>query len=293
MAEGKDRFVKKLDLTSSNLATSWRTFKAQFEVVKIAKKFGDMSEEEQIANVLLLMGSDCLPIYSQFTFSDTVEDQKKKLVNVIAMFDRHFEPVKNTIFERVKFNEMKQGDMSIHQFITELQSQADNCEYGQMKDQLIRDRIVVGVSDKKLRDYLIDVEELDLAKCITKAKQYVSNHSQAKRLESTVADNLDYCEPSYDNNREIDFVRPSYRGGRGGKRQPSSHSSGRCQYCSRGSHPRDRCPARKAVCYACKEEGHWIRSKACAGKKQKSSSANTVELCEEMGGLFLDSTDSD
>lgn len=115
-----------------------------------------MGDEEQIANLLLLMRSDSVPIYKQFTFTS---GQTKNLGTVISMFDKHFEPVKNVIFERVKFNSIKQGSLSIHQFITQLQSQADNCDYGTIRDEMIRDRIVVGVCDDKLREYLIDVED--------------------------------------------------------------------------------------------------------------------------------------
>ena len=88
-----DKFVQRLDFKDENLSTKWKTFKAQFDILKIAKKYADMEEEEQIANLLMLMGSDSVPIYGQFTF-DGGEGQTKTLVNVLAMFNRHFEPVK-------------------------------------------------------------------------------------------------------------------------------------------------------------------------------------------------------
>ena len=78
---------------------SWKTFKTQFAVVKIAKKYADIEAEEQIVNLLLLMGSDSVPIFNQFTFDDEIERQMRMLHNVIAMFDRHFESVK-TLFLR-------------------------------------------------------------------------------------------------------------------------------------------------------------------------------------------------
>ena len=53
-----------------------------------------MSEEVKIANMLLLMGRDCVPKYDQFTFSDSAGNTKKTLVNIITMFDNHFEHVK-------------------------------------------------------------------------------------------------------------------------------------------------------------------------------------------------------
>ena len=125
------------------MALSWKTFNAKLEVLKIVKKYVDMGAEEQIVNLLLLMGSDSVPIFNQFTFNEEVEGQKRTLDNVIAMFDRHFDQV---IFERVKFNSIKQETQSIHQFITQLQSQADNCDYGDTHEEMIKDSIVVVVS---------------------------------------------------------------------------------------------------------------------------------------------------
>jgi len=92
------------------------------------------------------------------------------LNNVIVIFDKHIEPIKNIIYERVQFDNIRQGDLNIHQFITQVQSQADHCNYGELRDQLVRDRIVVEVNDSKLREQLVDIENLDLNTCIRKAK---------------------------------------------------------------------------------------------------------------------------
>lgn len=113
-----------------------------------------MAEEENIASTLLLMGPESVPICEQFQFDENVEIKEKTLNNI--PFGGHFEPVKNAIYERMKFNRIVQGDLPIHQltYIINLQTQANVCEYGDMKDELVRDRIVVGVKDKRLREYL-------------------------------------------------------------------------------------------------------------------------------------------
>lgn len=72
----------------------WRILKPQFATYRVAKKFDDMPEEETIANILLLMGSECVLIYQQFAFGNQANDQKA-LTNTIAMFGRYFELVKN------------------------------------------------------------------------------------------------------------------------------------------------------------------------------------------------------
>jgi len=48
------------------------------------------------------------------------------------------------------------------------------------------------VNYSKLREYLIDLEDLTLSKCIQKAKQYVSNHEQALKMSMSTGNYLDY-----------------------------------------------------------------------------------------------------
>lgn len=299
MADSQEssRFVRRLNFTGGNLATEWKTFKAQFEIYKVAKKFADMEEEEQIANLLLLMGSDSVPIYNQFTFHATNEGETKTLANVLAMFDRHFEPVKNVIYERVKFNSLRQEGKPIHQFITELQQQASLCDYGEVSNDLIRDRIVVGVDNSKLREYLIDLEDLTLTRCIQKAKQYVSHHEQAARMVECNEDAVLFspslserharsssaCMVEAVSNRKTNVV-PKMKSGMG---------NNKCYFCNR-NHGQSACYARNSVCHVCKKRGHWAGARACKGRRQSAAHAltesqTTLESATAMEGLFLGS----
>lgn len=269
-----DKFVSKIDFNATNVDAAWKKFKAQFRVYALAKGYGAKSQEEQIANMLVLMGSESVPIYEQFSSA-----AQETLVKVQQAFDIHFEPVKNIIYERVKFNKITQGPtQTIHQFITEVQTQADLCEYAAMKGQLIRDRIVVGVRDAKLQEYLIDVEDLDLTKCIQKAKQYVSHHKQAQLFGK--AGNTD--------DQNIDAVRSKDKKSSTAKAETSQAAT--CQFCGRFEHPRDKCPAKDSTCFRCKEVGHFGRSKACK-KTSKSKGVQELNLTEESveGGLFMGS----
>ena len=55
-------------------------------------------------------------------------------------------------------------DESADHFITELHRLAENCELGEMKDQLIRDRLVVGIRDSALSERLHLEADLTLNK---------------------------------------------------------------------------------------------------------------------------------
>ena len=157
----------------------------------------------------------------------------------------------------------------MHNFITQVHTQTDNCDYGTIRDQLIRDRIVVGVTDNKLREQLMDVEDLDLATSIRKAKLYVTHHAQASKLVGEADDNLDAV------------YKPN-----------TGRASNKCQFCNRDFHHRDKCPAKNAVCFNCKEKSHWARSKCCKGKKTASTANEVTQESEEMESLFLGSDSS-
>ena len=92
-------------------------------------------------------------------------DDKKKYHKVVEAFDNYFKVRKNVIFERAHFNKKNQlPNESAEQFITVIHRMAENCEFGNMKDKLIRDRIVVGIRDESLSECLQMEAELTLDK---------------------------------------------------------------------------------------------------------------------------------
>ena len=93
----KDSFLKEIDFSSSNVAAEWKVFENKFKIYRIAKKFGEMSQEKQIANLLLKMGGDSVDIYDEFQFDDSDDATKKTLDNTLTFFENHFGPVKNIL----------------------------------------------------------------------------------------------------------------------------------------------------------------------------------------------------
>ena len=290
-----EAFVKRLDFSSGNLATKWKKFKSELKIYLVVKKL--TVEEEKIAHMLVLMGADAVPVYEQFVFDETKEDQKKTLDNVITMFDTHFEPVKNVIYERMLFYQMyQQPGQSIHQFIVSVQNQADNCEFGTLKSEMIRDRIVVGVTDDKLREYLYDTPKLDMLICIQKAKQFTSYHEQASKMgpsyRKPINDNVDAVQDS-SNPMGATAGRTSTweRKGLVEPRDGSSKTvvlSKRCGRCDKMKHFRGTCPAARSNCRKCGEKGHW--EKCCT----EASRVNELEanVAGRMDSLYMGSDSS-
>ena len=69
-------------------------------------------------------------------------EELKKYDTIVAQFQKHFISRRNVIFERAKFNSRKQEEGETDSFITALYGLAEHCGFGQLHDELIRDRIV-------------------------------------------------------------------------------------------------------------------------------------------------------
>jgi predicted aspartyl protease len=206
----------------------------------------------------------------------------------MKFFDAYFEPVKNVIFERSVFNKMVQEPgQSLHQFIVKLQVQSDNCEYGTMRDDLVRDRIVVGVRDSELRKYLIDVPDLTLRLCIQKAKQYVSNQEHVAAMAHTYEARSSSSEEHASN---IDALQHSKAKFPSAKKDPEKGNEGKgrdkpCGNCGKWKHFGGRCPAESSNCNKCKRKGHW--AKMCQSARQQMHELDATEMEEGVDSLFL------
>ena len=59
------------------------------------------------------------------------------------------------IYERAKFNSRcQEPDEPVETFVTALYNLAEHCGYEALHDEMIRDRIVVGIQDRKLSEKL-------------------------------------------------------------------------------------------------------------------------------------------
>ena len=73
---------------------------------------------------------------------------------------------------------ISRGDRTAEQFITSLYSLAADCEFGELKEQLIRDQIVVGIRDSSLSTKLQMDADLTLEKVKQLVRQQEAAHGQ-------------------------------------------------------------------------------------------------------------------
>lgn len=269
---------KKFDFSSPQ---SWLQWKKRFVRYMKVSGLQHKDEDEKVNLFIYIMGEEAEEVLL------LAKEAPRTLDDAIKHFDQHFIPRKNTIFERFKFNSRVQNPgESIDNFITSLHSLAEHCDYGNLREDLIRDRIVVGMADNKTSERLQLQSTLTLAEAIAAAKQseLQSKQNQILRQENRIRIN----QVSSQQNKN---THQSSKSGQPRTFQPSQSSQtdknykrpqaeGTCKYCGLSSHPRDKCPAKDSSCRTCSKRGHW--SKVCRSPKpQKNVRAVNINEDEE------------
>ena len=239
--------------------TQWSRWKRRFEQYRVASGLSTSTQLRQVTTLLYCLGDEANDI---LTTTGITEEQMKGYDTVVTKLDEFFAVRKNVIFDRAKFNtRFQQPGESAEQFIAELYVLAEECEYGGLKDQMIRDRIVVGIRDAKLSQRMQMDSTLDLAKAKTTVRQAEAVQEQQSVLKPPAV---------------VEFVK-EVRGARGlRQRSVPQKPSQRCMRCGRaGKHQRTDCPARNATCHYCHKEGHFASQ--CLSKQAADVQINVVQ----------------
>ena len=87
--------------------------------------------------------------------TDISKESWKKYKDVSEKFDAHFNVRRNLIYEQARFNKrhQKEGE-SVEEDVTALYELVKTCEYGTLRDEMLRDRLVVGIQDAALSEKL-------------------------------------------------------------------------------------------------------------------------------------------
>ena len=158
----------------------WRKWLTRFEQFRIASGLSTESGERQVSSLLYCMGVDAEDVLATTNISNDKKDYSK----VVRKFNEYFKVRKNTIFECANFNLTRQlADETVEQFITRLHQIADTCKFGEMRSEMIRDRLVIGIRDQQLSERLQMELELILAKAekLTRQRAAIAQQQQSLR----------------------------------------------------------------------------------------------------------------
>ena len=144
----------------------WPKWNRRFERFRQASGLTEKEETSQINTLIYAIGDEA----DILTSLKLTEAQKSKYDVVRQKFEAYFVKRRNPIFERAKFNQhMQEEGEPVDSCITAPHCLAEYCGYGELHDEMIRDRLVVGLCDASLSERLQMDAALTLGKAITAA----------------------------------------------------------------------------------------------------------------------------
>ena len=164
------RFIANVSLpqkfdTKGNLATNWKKWSQIWKAYEIVTGLDKQPSALRVATFITCIGPDALEIHTALPFSSDVE--RENIDKVLELWQSYCMGKTNVIYERYKFNNRSQElDESIDAYTTALRTLAETCEFGSLKEDLIRDRLVCGIRDNSLRKKLLQEPKLTLNKCL-------------------------------------------------------------------------------------------------------------------------------
>lgn len=237
---------------------SWPQWKKRFGRYLSVSGLSNKTDKEKVDILIYLMGNEAEEILLQYNLSG-----QETYDEILTRFDTHFIPKRNIIFERFQFNSRVQlpGE-PVENFIISLHTLAEHCNYGTLKEELIRDRIVIGVADTKVSERLQLKDSLTLQEAINVVRQSEMQNSQNKILRQSPSVNL------IKHNTQQNFKNKSPS-----NKVQEQLQNKKCSFCGIPTCVgKEKCPARKSICRACNKRGHW--SVVC---RSKNSSVRAVE----------------
>lgn len=251
---------------NGNVDCEWRTFKQRFMLYLQAVGLDSKPDTRKIALLLTVAGPQAVEVYNTFVFA-TAED-KEKFDEVVRKFDEHCSPKKNETFERYVFrSRIQQPSESFDTFLTDLKLKARTCNFGQLQESMIRDQIVFGIKDIKIRERLLREADLTLASAVKVchaselAIQHAKTFSRSPRETDTES-------------TAVAAVNTRQAGRTYKKEQKESKDTFLCKRCGT-KHGRKQCPAYGKICKKCNGQNHF--AKQCFSKNKQKERVHTVE----------------
>lgn len=171
-------------ILQGNLSENWKNWIQRFEPFSLASGVAEKSETVQCATFLHMAGEEAIKVGNTFEFS---EEERNKIQVLKDKFKNYCEPRKNLPYIRHVFFTRSQGPAeTIDMYVTDLKSKAKDCEFGDLHDSLIRDRIVCGVREDQLKGRLLRETDLTLKKAIDICRASEITSSQMKALNDEV-----------------------------------------------------------------------------------------------------------
>ena len=240
----------------------WENWHRLFDYFMAGCNLETAADKAKLAVLYGSLGSEAARIASDLTNATTTYDETVRLLN------ERFGQRQSIIYARTKFYQRRQlSGENILAYVTEVRRLASYCRFGGNELEHIRDRLVAGCLDEKIRERLFQEPEtltLENAAIIAQTVERATSESrELAKLRHNTEDDASLLKIDHSDDR---LSRSKGRSNsRGQFRSTSSFHGEGCYRCGQTPYdPKHRCPATRVTCNACGKTGHF--AKVCRSK---------------------------
>nr|XP_054767488.1 uncharacterized protein K02A2.6-like [Lytechinus pictus] len=251
---------------TGDMKKNWAVFSQMWESYEIITGLDHEDDKFRIAHFITAIGPEALEVQQGLPFQN--DGERKSFKQIWKLWSEYCLGKTNVTFERYHFNKSSQNtDETVENYYVRLRSLASSCEFGTLTDELIRDRIVLGIRDDNTRKRLLQEPSLTLSGCLDICRAFESSKAQSKAMQEPVAAYVVSQKPKY--------VKHS-----GGKSKKSTPKLINCGFCGK-QHEKNKlkCPAYGQKCKLCKKENHFAVK--CRQNKNKAHKVEVIEESED------------
>ncbi|XP_028292891.1 uncharacterized protein LOC114455709 [Gouania willdenowi] len=151
-----------LSLTA-NPADNWCSWEQSFRRYIAAS--GEKDEQGKIDILLHTIGEDALEVFNTLTVRG--EGDELTMEDVLQAFKDHCSPQRNVVFERLQYwSHQRTAGTSVNTFITELRHKSKHCEFGISENDMLRDKLMLSITDSHLKKRLLQERRLTFYRAI-------------------------------------------------------------------------------------------------------------------------------
>lgn len=258
----------------------WQTWLRSFEWYLQANKIDD--DHEKFVKLMHLAGQKVQELYAVLPVPEKVHKTPRgPLINsftphlteyemAVAKLNDHFQPKKNTTYERYELRQLKQeNEEKIAVFAMRLRKQAERCDFGENFDDHVKDQMIEKCLSPVLRRKLLALGDANLDKVLREAKAWEAVQEQGKAIEDKKTDSEKLMEVN-----KIDT-----------RRKPTQNNTKNieCHRCGFTGHRQfdEKCPAKGKSCNKCGGMDHFSRK--CRTKNIRKRPRQVIEKTEQIG----------
>ena len=209
----------------------WRSYTERLGQYFIANQI--TGEERKRAFLLSICGPQTYQLMRNI-LAPTAKPEDKNFEELVSLVEGHKNPKPSVIVRRYNFNSRtRKPEETVAEYVAELRKLAEYCAFGSDVEDMLRDRIVCGISDTRLQKRLLTEKDLTYKSALELAQSWEAAELNAKDIQKQPSGMNLYRV--FQDNRSTTFYR-----------------------CG-GQHFPQNCKFKQVRCHACQKTGHLAR----------------------------------